>query len=354
MRINPFKRISVSIKEMISEFKNGSKRDKGKFFLNLFYLAIGSIILSFGTSIFLISDGIPAGGLSGLGVVIGYLVSGFNIEIFVLVATWSLFFVGWIFLGTRFIFKTLISTIIFPLALLAFSNIPFFVEMANNLRASEIVVSSISGDEIHLFDNVQILLNGLFGGALVGVGVSLTFIGGGSSGGVDVLYFILAKYLRIRQSISSFAIDAVILLAGIVIKAVMSDAEIIRPLIGIVSVLVSSIMIEYFYIRKSSAYVVEIISTRWEEINSYIQDEIGRGTTIFPIKGGYNQEDKILLRAVFDQTDYQSIRSKISQVDPNAFVTYTRTEAVFGEGFTPHRNVLPSDNNETGNVANNG
>ena len=343
---NLFKRIGVSIKDIISSFKSSTKRQKRRTVLSIFSIILGSVIIAFGSSIFLISDGIPAGGLSGAGVVIQYLAPSFNIELFVMIASWTFFFIGWVFLGTKFIAKTLISTIVFPLALFGFAHIPFFVEMAEYFHATA-TTFVVDGVPITVVNNVQILLNGLFGGALVGVGVSLTFIGGGSSGGVDVLYFIIAKYLRVKQSISSFVIDSVVLLAGIIITAVKKDAEIIRPLIGIVSVLVGAIMIEYFYIRRNSAYCAEIISSKWEEINRFIQEDIGRGTTLLEVRGGWSDAKKVMIRAVFDQNDYQAIRTKISQVDPLAFVTYTRTEAVFGEGFTPHKPTgIYSTNNQ--------
>ena len=347
---NPFKKIGSSAKEIFVSFKNSTKREKNKAILNIFLLIFGSVLIAFGTAIFLIPSGIPAGGLSGAGVVIQYLVPSFEIEYFVLICTWIFFVVGWILLGTRFAFRTLISTIIYPLALLLFSRVAVFTNISDYLRADSVTVIDSSGNSRIILDNVQILLNGLFGGALVGTGVSLTFLGGGSSGGVDVLYFILAKYARIRQSVSSFVIDGAVILTGIIIKAVGSGDEIIIPFIGIISVFVGAMMIEYIYIRKNSAYYAEIISERWEEISDFIQNDIERGVTIVPVVGGYLKEEKVMLRVVFDQSDYQAIKTRISQIDPSAFVTYTRTEAVFGEGFTPHRNSRGNNSIKPGNT----
>ena len=39
----------------------------------------------------------------------------------------------------------------------------------------------------------------MVGGVIVGFGVAITFMGGGSTGGVDVLTFIFEKYLRITK-----------------------------------------------------------------------------------------------------------------------------------------------------------
>jgi len=336
MGLNPFKNIYYSLKDILSSFKNSTKKEKGRQFFNVFLLIIGSFILAFGAAIFLIPDGIPAGGLSGLGVVITYMVPQFNIEIFVLIATWSLFLIGWIILGTKFILKTLIATIIFPLALLLFTNVQIFIDLANTMKASSVQVVTPTGTT-EIFNNVTILLNGLFGGLTVGLGVSLTFLGGGSTGGVDIIYFIVKKYLRVKESLTSLVIDGIILLVGIVFISINRNDELLRPLIGIIAVLVTAMMIEYIYIVRNSGYVMEVISDKWEVINDFIQNEIKRGVTIFPIKGGYSLTDRVMLRVVFDRNEYHLIRAKIASIDPEAFVTFTRTEAVYGEGFAPHK-----------------
>ena len=55
----------------------------------------------------------------------------------------------------------------------------------------------------YLDDTMRIVLAGIFAGTFIGIGVSLTFVGDGSTGGLDVLYFLIYKYLKIKQSISS-------------------------------------------------------------------------------------------------------------------------------------------------------
>ena len=68
-----------------------------------------------------------------------------------------------------------------------------------------------------------------------------------------------------------------------------------------------------------------------------MQTEIGRGTTTIPAKGGFHGDDRVILRIVFNKNEYNKIRTYIASVDPKAFVTYTRTNAVFGEGFKAHK-----------------
>lgn len=294
---------------------------------NGFFLLIGSILIAFGTSIFLTKLKIVSGGLSGIGIIIDSFVKEFNpnfqsIDICVFVLTWILWIIGFIFLGKEFALKTLFSSLVYPLALAAFLRIELFQKFAD----------VVAGDG----QNVgYILLCAIFGGSFVGAGVALTFVGGGSSGGVDILYFIVEKYLHIKQSISSFALDSIIILSSMFL---IKD-NIINSLCGIISSFLCAIMIEFIYIGSQTSYQVDIISDKWEEINTYVQDILKRGATIIPAKGGYKKEERIILRVVFDKSQLNHIKAFIAEVDPKAFVTFTQTNAVYGEGFKTYHEV---------------
>ena len=110
----------------------------------------------------------------------------------------------------------------------------------------------------------------------------------------------------------------------------------VQSLCGILSSFVTAALIEIVYIKNQTAYQVDIISDKWEEISRYAQDELERGATIIHAQGGYKGEERVILRVVFDRFQYEKIKKYIASVDPKAFVTYTQTNAVFGEGFKKH------------------
>ena len=112
-----------------------------------------------------------------------------------------------------------------------------------------------------------------------------------------------------------------------------------ESLCGILSSFVTAVVIEIVYIKNQTAYQVDIISEKWEEISKYAQDELERGATIIRAEGGYKGEERVILRVVFDQRQYEKIREYIAHVDPKAFVTFTQTNAVFGEGFKNNRKI---------------
>ena len=297
---------------------------------------LGTFLVAFGNVAFLAPLDINAGGLNGVAIIARYFVADahkvLTYNLIIDIASVVLWLAGLIFIGKEFALKTLVATIAFPLANWLFTACPGVSAWINSL--GEIIKNAGNGPTAGNF-----LLAGIFGGVFVGVGVAVTFVGGGSTGGVDVLTFLIEKYIHIRQSIASFIVDGTIVTVGLCVLLPMENEFLLPCLCGIVSAFMSAIIIEVIFIGSQTAYQVDIISDKWEEISQYAQDVLGRGATVIHAKGGYRGDERIILRVVFNKHEYAKIRTYIAKTDPKAFVTYTRTNAVFGEGFKPHTNT---------------
>lgn len=294
-------------------------------------VAIGTFILSFGSVVFLAKSELVSGGISGIAIVIQHFV---DINIYdyavagLMAITWL---IGLIFVGKIFALRTLFSTALYIGFTFLFNRIEFFNHLA------ETFAGTIDGGTTQVGNYI---LCGIFGGVFVGGGVAITFIGGGSTGGVDVFQVILRKYLQVKESISSFLIDAIIIVIGMIAMKMWIPA-----LCGLLSCVVAAALVEIVYIKHQTSYQVDIISSRWEEINEYAQKVLDRGTTIIHAEGGYKGEERIILRIVFDRMQYDKIRDFIASVDPNAFITFTQTNAVYGEGFNSNRKIRKNNDN---------
>lgn len=296
-------------------------------------VVIGTALLSFSNLIFLSKANINTGGLNGVAIIVRYVVSNdpnvmkltYNITIAALsVILWLL---GLIFLGKDFAIKTLISTIVFPVANFIFSYVPGIAEW----------IESISDSTFGDGSTGNLVLCSVFSGVFVGLSVSLTFLGGGSSGGLDVLAFILEKFVHIKQSIGTFVVDGLIILTGIF---VLPKSYLVNCLCGVIAAFLTAALIDYIFIGSQSSYQVDVISDKWEDINHFAQYEIDRGATIIRAQGGYKQEGRIILRVVVDRRSYLRLQAYIAEIDPKAFMTVTRTNAVYGEGFRKHEKSL--------------
>lgn len=321
-------------------FKKMSKVERQYRIKHLLYVILGSFSLAFGTAIFLANLNIVSGGLSGIAIIISHylpadFLGGQTIDIIAFVFTWLLWIVGLIFVGKEFAFNTLLSSILYPLALALFLRIPIFIEISESISFYGLDESLIEGIKAGTASSPigNLLLCALFSGVFIGTGVAYTFKGGGSSGGVDVLIALGNKYFGIKESILSFLIDGIIIVCGMF----LIPNNIVPSLCGIISACVTALMIEYFYIGKQTSFQADIISDKWQEISEFVQNSLGRGATIIDAKGGYRQDDRVVLRVVFDKTQYKAMREFIGKIDPKAFMTFTQTYGVYGEGFKTNK-----------------
>ena len=76
-----------------------------------------------------------------------------------------------------------------------------------------------------------------------------------------------------------------------------------------------------------------IISKKNEEINSFVIEELERGSTIINGIGGYTKDEVNILQVTLDIREYYILMDIIAKVDPSAFVTVTKASSVRGEGF---------------------
>ena len=279
----------------------------------------GTVLLAFATSLFVLPHSLIIGGVSGIGIIIDSIVEAelITAELLITVLTWALFFVGWLVLGRRFALETLISSIVFPLAIMLFNRIGtrefmdgFF--MMDPSSSSDLVISAV------------------FYGILGGVGCAMTYLGGGSTGGSDIIGLILAKYCkRLKSSVAIGIVDASIVISGIFFLG-----DFTLSLYGVFAVCLSTIVIDKVFIGTSQAFVAEIVTESHAEINRAVIEELERTTSILTVVGGYSGEERRMLMVSFSMKQYSNLIAIINRYDPRAFVTIHRAHEINGEGWT--------------------
>jgi uncharacterized membrane-anchored protein YitT (DUF2179 family) len=178
--------------------------------------------------------------------------------------------------------------------------------------------------------DIALIISALFGGLCVGTGCALTFLGGGSTGGVDIFAFILCKYFKKwKSSTVIFIIDAVTVILGLFVIG-----DLIVTLLGIISAWLGAMVIDKIFIGRGQAFTAQIVSEKYEEINLAIRHEINRTTTMFVATGGYSGLPKTVLSVTFTMRQYADLMNVIKRIDPTAFVSINRAYEINGEGFT--------------------
>lgn len=179
--------MGASVKYFISklDFSWRSLRD-------LLIVTIGSFLQALAMRLFLVPANLVSGGISGFAQILHYTL-GWPIGLIVLLGNIPLFILGWRYLGgPRFAIRTILSIFAFSI----------FTDLLIYLTGS----APITGD---------VVLNTLYGGILLGIGLGVVYLGRGTSGGTDILGRIMNQRFGISISMSYMITDSLaVLLAG--------------------------------------------------------------------------------------------------------------------------------------------
>lgn len=277
---------------------------KKELLYDLFLIALGNAILAIGVGLFVLPTHLLSGGVAGIAVAQEpFLHIDPNVMINIL--TFGLFVIGTFSLGKKFALNTVLSTILYPLFL---SIVTYFVQDA------------VSDSQ---------LLNSIYAGICIGIGVGLVFRSGASTGGMDIPPLIINKYTGLPLPTLVLITDGLTVCLGVLAY----DLE--AALIGLVSVYVSSMMInKVITIGGHDAKNVMIISKHYEAIMSAIYTDLNRGATIIEATGGFTGTRKPMIMVVVTKKQLPALKRLISHIDEEAFVVMSDTMEVSGEGFT--------------------
>ena len=297
----------------------GKKQNMRRVLRNIGLAVVGTALLALATAVFAVPYNLVIGGMSGIAIIVNRLAPGVSIDLCVTVLTWGLFLLGVMLLGKNFALKTLISTIVYPPCFALFS-----------MLCSPDVLGGVFYMQDSQHSDIAILVASLFGGVLCGAGAALAFLGGGSTGGTDVIAFTLCKYFKkLRSSVVLFLLDASIILFGLFVIQ-----DLVVTLLGILYAFVYALVVDKIFVGGQSALIAQIISNNCKEINQEVIKRLKRTTTFMEVTGGYTGEKKTMLIVSFTMRQYTELNGIISRCDPDAFVTVHRAHEINGEGWT--------------------
>lgn len=278
---------------------------KNEFVKDILFVVVGNLMLAAGVSFFVVPNSILSGGVAGIAIAIEPVIH-LQVNITIAILTIALFLVGAIFLGKGFMFKTALSSVIYPLFVSILTNFTGAIEITNDP-----------------------ILASMYGGVFIGTGLGIVFRTGASTGGMDIPPLIIHKYTHIPVHTLVLIVDTLTVLLGMLIHG-------IEPaLIGIISVWVSSMMVnKAMMFGLHEAQSIMIISERHQEILDEISKQLDRGATILEGYGGYTNEKRPVLMVVIFRKQFPVLNRIVEHIDPNAFVIVHDVNEVQGEGFT--------------------
>ena len=268
------------------------------------YLTVGCLITAFSVNYILKPNGLITSGITGLAIVLEKYLN-INYSYIYYFATLIILIITFVVMGKKEIMKIVFLSVLYPTVLLAMQSFEFkFVE-----------------DDL--------LLASIYFSFFYGIGIGMILRKGFSFGGTDTIARILNKkvFPSINVSYIMLVVDGFV----IIIAAFAYGRNI--ALYSIISQLITTNVCNYIMFGfGTKLYKLEIISSKYEEISKFIMFELGRGVTLFKIKGCYTNEEKIQIESVCSPNQAVIIQKFIKQNNPTAFVKVLPVINVWGKG----------------------
>jgi uncharacterized membrane-anchored protein YitT (DUF2179 family) len=270
------------------------------------YVLAGALVQAFAMRLFLVPSLLVSGGISGTAQLINHYVN-WPIGLMVFVGNVPLFILGWHHLGgPRFALRTALSIIAFS----------FFTDLLVWFIPANGVVDDL-------------VLNSLYGGVMLGVGLGLVYQGKGTSGGSDILGRILNHRFGISISQAYMLTDTVVILAA---GFVFGWAN---ALYALVATYVSGLAAEMVLEGSGIFRTAMIVTNCPDEVAHQIMIDMERGVTILPGTGAYTGQSRPVLYCVVSRSEVAQIKEIVKKADPRAFMVIGQAHEALGEGFRP-------------------
>ena len=269
------------------------------FCTDLAYDLVGSVLYAAGIVCFVNPANMAPGGMSGVAILLNYL-WGLPIGTMTIVLNIPLLILSYIFLGKSLTWKTVKSLVI--------SSLMVDLVMA---RYAPIY----AGDR---------MIGGVFGGVLMGAGLAIIFLRGSTTGGTDIISFLVKKwYPHVPIGRMIMVVDCIIIGVSVLVFGNLESA-----LYGLISLYCCSMVIDSIIYGLDKGSMVMVVSEKNDEI-----DELERGVTLLKGQGAYTGTDRDVLMCAVRKQQFARVRAIIYEKDPNAFVIVSETSEVLGEGF---------------------
>ena len=277
------------------------------------YLAItfGLVCYSFGWVAFMLPYQISTGGVTGISALIYYM-TGIEIQV-------SYFFINVVLmafalkiLGPKFCIKTL-----YAIPMLTFL-LWFF----------QIVMKDDAGNLPLLLGPGQEFMATVIGAGMLGFGIGIVFINNGSTGGTDIIAWIVNKYKDVSLGRMIMYGDIVIISSCYL---VFHDWK--RVLFGFCVLFVMSFVFDYVVNSNRQSVQFLIFSRKHNEIAEVITKELRRGVTLLDGTGWYSKQNIKVVVVLAKKSQSLEIFRLVRDIDENAFISQSNVVGVYGEGF---------------------
>ncbi len=302
-------------------------------------MTFGMFCYAFGWQMCVLPAGGMGGGAAGLATLInailpealagGFLTIGnliFIINCILLIL--GVMIVGWKF-GIKTLYCILMMSVMFNLV--EFLDPALRVDMLKGVDAWRLLVVAM-------------------GAASCGVGIAVSFMQGGSTGGTDIVAMIINKFRTVSYGKVLLMTDCGILISSVFLSTTVqmaNDAGVIeimniqplapdafaRMVYGFMMIAVIGYTVDLVQSGNQQSNQIMIFCKDYEAMAQMIMTKANRGATLIDAMGSYSKTPSKAVMVVCRKRDTSTILKLIREQDPQAFLTVGSVMGVYGQGF---------------------
>jgi uncharacterized membrane-anchored protein YitT (DUF2179 family) len=259
----------------------------------IFFMILGSILVSIGLETFLIPNNIIDGGMTGISIMANHL-TNIPLGVFIFIFNLPFVIIGYRQIGKTFAFSTVFSVICLSIGVSLFTPVPGVTQ--------------------------DILLATIFGGIILGVGVGLIIRNGGSLDGTEIIAIILDKR-------SAFSIGEIVMFFNLFI---LGSSGLIfgwdRAMYSLIAYFIAFKTIDITVEGLDESKAVIIVSEKNKDISDAIIARLGRGVTFLEGKGAYSGNEINVIYVVLSRLEIAKLKSIVNGFDEDALITISSVD----------------------------
>jgi uncharacterized membrane-anchored protein YitT (DUF2179 family) len=256
--------------------------------------ALCGVLVGIGIQLFLTPHQLLSGGVPGIAMIANYA-AGWDVSVIYFILNLPLIIWGWVELGRRFILLSLLSVVVTTVTL---GVVPAF---------------QVTTDPI---------MGAIVGGIVIAIGVGYSLRVGGSTGGFDVIGFIVTKNRDFPLgNVLTVLNSAILVVLGFLVNWDVA-------FYSLLSLFIKGKCIDMIHVRHMK--VTAFIITQQRDLMAQELIKFPHGITMVKAYGCYSHTDNYMLMTVTTRSELPMLRKRVLEIDPKAFINIVQTAEVVG------------------------
>lgn len=280
---------------------------QSQFMRDLPAIMLGCAIAAFATDVFMIPNGLAAGGLTGLATIIAELGRRAGISLPVGI-------------------QTIVMNALLLLVVVRSGGLKYVVQTVTGFVLFGFFTDLFAPFVLHL-QHEGIMLSALWGGIVSGIGYGLVFRCGANTGGSDTIGQIIARKSSLPVGATVMAIDVAVCAASAPVFSVAN------ALYAALSMVLMGYVVDMVVDGGNTQRAAFIISDHFDDIEHDILHAMDRGCTRLMAQGSWTRKDRPVLFFVLSRREISIIKTIVYEHDADAMLIITDVNEAIGYGF---------------------